>query len=457
MQYSVVLASLLAGADAFPHMARQMMEQVEKRALETRQDGSLSYTGLPTTVFNAQDQYVANDGAYYYKAADFSAGDIRGPCPGLNAAANHGYIARNGVTNLLEAIQGTNAVFNMGTDLGGFLSAYSVLQDGDPLTLKWSIGGIADLGGILPLQGSGTGLSGSHNKYETDSSPMRGDLYQYGNNYELQLNQFQEFYDYHKGEENPNYTFDDLVKFRTARFTESIEQNPEFFYGPFTGILVSQAAFTFISAFMSNHSAEYPNGFLSRDVLKSFMGITETGGTGVGDGTLAFNPGTERIPDNWYRRASVNPYSIPEFLIDVLRVAESDPRILDVGGNTGTVNSFAGVSLSDLTGGVYNLQNLATGNNALCFGKQFAELLTPDFTLGVTATVKSAVSALVSKYIDAPITGCPQLSAIDTSNLQEYPGFVKSQTESTGFLKRSELYSDANLAKRAERYAAKQE
>ena len=454
MQYSIVLASLLAGADAFPHMAKQMMEQVQKRSLEGRQSGELSYTGFPTTVFDAADQFVVNDGDYYYQAANFDAGDIRGPCPGLNAAANHGYIARNGVTNLLEAIDGTNKVFNMGLDLGGFLSAYSVLQDGDPLTLKWSIGGIADLGGILPIQGSGTGLTGSHNKYETDSSPMRGDLYQYGNNYKLQLSQFQEFYDYHKGEANPNFAFDDLLRFRKARFTESIENNPYFFYGPFSGIEVSQAAFTFISAFMSNHSAEYPNGFLSRDVIKSFMAITETGGTGVGDGVLAWNPGTERIPDNWYRRTSTNPYTIPAFQADILRIAAYDPRILGVGGNLGTVNSYAGVDLLNLTGGVYNLQNLAEGNNAICFGKQFATLISADFGQGLVAALKTAVDSLVSKYIDAPVTGCPQLAAIDTSNLQEYPGFVKTQTETLGILKRSELYSDENLARREARYAA---
>lgn len=30
--------------------------------------------------------------------------DLRGPCPAMNALANYGYIARNGYTNLLEAL-----------------------------------------------------------------------------------------------------------------------------------------------------------------------------------------------------------------------------------------------------------------------------------------------------------------------------------------------------------------
>lgn len=453
MKYTITLAALIAGTHAFPHMAKSMMAAVEKRAAEVKRQ--TDYTGLPTTVFSAEDQLVSNSGNYYYQAADFSAGDIRGPCPGLNAAANHGYISRDGITNLLEAIAGTNAVFNMGEDLGGFLSAYSVLQVGDPLTLKWSIGGIGDLGGSLPLLGEGKGLTGSHNRYETDSSPMRGDLYEYGNNYELQLSQFQQFYDLHKGEEDPNYTIDDLISFRTTRFTQSIENNANFFYGPFSGIEVSQAAFTFISAFMSNHSEEYPNGFLSRDTLKSFMGITEADADGLGGGTLSYNPGTEKIPDNWYRRSSTNQYTIPEFELDAARIWLADPRTLGVGGNLGSTNTYAGLDISNLTGGVYNLENLAEGNNALCFGKQFLELTTGDALQGLTATLTSAVESLQSQYLDSVVDGCPELTAIDESNLNEYPGWTESQTASQGFLKRAELFSASNLAKRAARYAKK--
>jgi len=39
-------------------------------------------------------------GEHSFIPPDFSAGDQRGPCPGLNALANHGYISRNGVTEV---------------------------------------------------------------------------------------------------------------------------------------------------------------------------------------------------------------------------------------------------------------------------------------------------------------------------------------------------------------------
>lgn len=65
----------------------------------------------------------------------------------------------------------------MGKDLGGFLALYGALIDGD-LT-KWSIGGpTPNVPGTLGLLGQPQGISGSHNKYESDVSPTRPDLYE---------------------------------------------------------------------------------------------------------------------------------------------------------------------------------------------------------------------------------------------------------------------------------------
>ena len=66
----------------------------------------------------------------------------------------------------------------MGLDLAAFLSIYGAVFDGD-LT-NWSIGGPPP-GGLLSglgLLGQPQGISGSHNKYECDVSPTRGDLYE---------------------------------------------------------------------------------------------------------------------------------------------------------------------------------------------------------------------------------------------------------------------------------------
>ena len=70
------------------------------------------------------------------------------------------------------------AVYGMGLDLGGFLAVYGAVMDGD-LT-SWSIGGPppSSLVASVGLLGQPQGISGSHNKYESDASPTRGDLYQ---------------------------------------------------------------------------------------------------------------------------------------------------------------------------------------------------------------------------------------------------------------------------------------
>ena len=90
--------------------------------------------------------------------------------------ANHNYIPHNGVGTIQQFIDGTVAVFGMGPDLASFLSVYGAIFDGN--LVAFSIGGpVAGLTNTF-LLGEPQGLSGSHNKYEGDVSPTRGDLYE---------------------------------------------------------------------------------------------------------------------------------------------------------------------------------------------------------------------------------------------------------------------------------------
>lgn len=181
----------------------------------------------------------------------------------------------------------------MGLDLAAFLAVYGAVMDGD-LT-SWSIGGSAPglLNGIgLKIPG-GDGISNSHNKYESDVSPTRPDLYQYGNTYKVILPQFEDLFSRQKDAATANYNLDVLTDFRKDRFAQSIANNKQFFNGPFTGVVVQPAAYTFIYRFMGNKSAEHPEGVLNQDVLKSFFSITGT------PGSFKWTEGYERIPDNW--------------------------------------------------------------------------------------------------------------------------------------------------------------
>lgn len=375
--------------------------------------------------FNAAEQYVSNQGQYAFVAPGPT--DQRGPCPGLNAMANHGYLPHNGVGTIDEFINGTEAAFGMGPDLASLLAVYGAIFDGD-LT-SYSIGGPVASLTVAGLLGEPQGLSGSHNKYEGDVSPTRGDLYEYGNDYLIQVSQFSALYEL--GQQNgDSIDLQVLTNYRATRFQQSISNNPYFFNAPFSGVVASPAAWSFIYRFMANKSSEYPEGLLTGDVLKSFYSIT-------GDyPNFQYTPGYESFPNNWYKRNPVDYYTIPYIAVDGLTMAQQYPEFLSVGGNTGETNTFTGVDPQNLTGGVYTSSNLLQGNNAICYGLELSLMESPDILSGLYSDVNSAVDALGTAIDKATgALGCPELNAISkgqfASDFAPYPGYTKLSSTGT--------------------------
>ncbi len=236
------------------------------------------------------------------------------------------------------------------------------------------------------------------------------------------MSQFEALYSLQPDASTANYNLDVLLQHRRNRFQQSIAENPYFFYGPFTGPIVSQAAYTFIYRFMANKSAEYPEGTLNQDVLKSFFAIS-----GDAPGSFVHHPGQERIPENWYRRAIGDEYTIPFFQTDLLSYVTQYPELLSVGGNTGTTNSFTGVNIGDLTGGVFNSQTLLEGNNLECFAYEALQQGAPDILKGLFSDITKPLGMLddqIASVIGG--LGCPQLSKIDMSQFQKFPGYANS-------------------------------
>jgi hypothetical protein len=87
--------------------------------------------------------------------------------------------------------------------------------------------------------------------------------------------------------------------------------------------------------------------------------------------------------------------------------------------NTGTPNSFVGVDIADLTGGVFNSKTLLEGNNLGCFVYQTAAQAKPDILLGPLDKLTSTVGDLVGSL------SCPKLKAIDVKNFKQFPGYNK--------------------------------
>ena len=177
---------------------------------------------------------------------------------------------------------------------------------------------------------------------------------------------------------------------------------------------------------MANHSAANPEGQLDQDVLKSFFAITGE------PGSFQNQHGYERIPDNWYRRAIGDEYTIPYYSADLTAAGLQYPEFLTTGGNLGKTDTYTTVNPANLTGGVYNAQNLAQGNNAACFAYQAAVLLAPDFLKGGPQDATAVLNALAN-VLPTTIAGlnCPQLQKFDPTAYQQFPGYTQLKSSGT--------------------------
>ncbi|KAI4595204.1 hypothetical protein KJ359_007180 [Pestalotiopsis sp. 9143b] len=370
-------------------------------------------------------------GDHAFQAPDLDGGDQRGPCPGLNALANHNYIPRNGVVGFLDLIDAGNTVYGMGIELITVLAVMGTAGVGNPLSLNpgFSIGGEAkgvtnildNLGGLL---GTPRGLDGSHNWIEADSSGTRDDLYVTGDAWTMNMTLFHDIYDNIDG----GLTMEDIGDRAAARFDESVGINPYFYYGPYTGMIARNAGYCFVGRLLSNHSAEYPlGGYMTKEVFASFFGVYEE------DGELVYKVGQEQIPANWYRTAV--DYSVVALNLDLAAWIMKHPVLASVGGNMGAVNTFAGLDLEDLTGGVLNATSLLEGNNLFCFAMEVVKTFAPNSLSSLFDTLAKPLELLNDAILDPLLDlSCPawkDLTVNGTDFLSyaqdKFPGASKGQ------------------------------
>ncbi|KAI4935087.1 uncharacterized protein J4E92_002373 [Alternaria infectoria] len=368
--------------------------------------------------FNAEAQRISITGDHKYIAP--GPNDLRGPCPGINVMANHGYLPRNGISTITQMTTAANEVFGMGLDLSAFLAVYSAVMAGD-LT-SFSIGGKPKTGGLLGgvtsslgLLGEPQGLSASHNRFEVDGSPTRGDLYSTGNPISLNLDYFEQLLSMPLGENGIDIPV--LTAFRLDRTKHSIATNGHYFSGPLTALALNPATYQFTYRFFANHTAKNPEGYLDAETLMSFQGVTGE------KGNYKWARGQEKIPENWYRRVIGDDYSILAFTSEALSLEKAHPELIRIGGNTGQPNTFTGVDVDDLTGNVLNAQTLLEGNNLMCLAFQAASEAAPDVLRGLVGNVLVAVQKLAS-VLDPIIAelGCPELIKYDATLLKAFPG-----------------------------------
>ncbi|PHH70433.1 hypothetical protein CDD82_7105 [Ophiocordyceps australis] len=368
--------------DQMQAFARIMAEMPQDQDLTRRQLGS---------------QPISTSGEHEFVPP--GPGDERGPCPGLNALANHGYLPHNGKANPIQYAAATSQVYGLGPIPAAVLAAYGTASTID--FPNWS------MGGGTSFLGRQKGISYTHNIYEVDASVTRGDVGSVGNGFQLQLDNFKMLYNSSLGPNGlvPNDMHDHAVR----RRENSKQTNPTFLYSPVT-VLVNFVAHGFVTGLMSNWCSQgHSSGFLDGETLKSFFAVE-----GENPDTFVYREGHERIPNGWCRRPL--PWTSADIIAFSAAGSVTHPELLGLGGNLGRPNSFVGLDLSTVTGGAFKKENLFEGNNFGCLAYRTAQDVAPGMR---NPGILAAFTSMVAPYVTG--LNCPSMT-IDREKLAQFPG-----------------------------------
>ncbi|CAF1195521.1 unnamed protein product [Adineta steineri] len=233
---------------------------------------------------------VDTTGEYEYRPP--GPNDKRGPCPGLNALANNGYIDRSGITNSAQ-FGVACSIIGIGADACTVLIALAALVGNGP---------VFSIGEGSPETGLGVGKSGIENgdtSYKSSDCALNPTPD--GGCDDYSFNDTAWSTTYNAAQLNDNiYNISTFIPAAKARYDESRANNPDFFFGPMQFIFhyVTPALFDLV---FSNGTDSMP----TEEIENTWIGITKDE-----NGQRLGIPGGGRIPDNWY------PRKIPVNLID---------------------------------------------------------------------------------------------------------------------------------------------
>lgn len=150
------------------------------------------------------------------------------------------------------------------------------------------------------------------------------------------------------------------------------------------------------------------------------------------DGTLKYNRGWERIPENWYRLRG--DYTLVDLNLDLRAWIYKHPQLANIGGNLGQINSFAGIDFDDLTGGVINAVSLLEGNNLVCFVLEIVKSFAPNSLSTLFATLDKPLGLINDALLDPLLDlDCPPMHELQEGGndifsqlLERYPGAKRS-------------------------------
>ncbi|KAF8504016.1 Chloroperoxidase [Gautieria morchelliformis] len=261
---ALIALSLAAAAVAFPSyqslagLSRKELDNVLPMLVHRSPEsppGPLSDTSAK----------LVNDKAHPWEP--LRPGDIRGPCPGLNTLASHGWLPRNGIATPAQIVNAVQEGFNMGNDIAVFVTYAAFLVDGNLITNRMSIGGKTPLTGPDPPPPAIVGGLDTHAVFEGDASMTRGDAF-FGDNHSFNETQFDEFSSFSQRFGAGKYNLTVASEFRFQRIQESIATNPNFsFVSPRYFTAYAESVFPLL--FFVDGRVE--NAELDMDVARGFF------------------------------------------------------------------------------------------------------------------------------------------------------------------------------------------
>lgn len=143
------------------------------------------------------------------------------------------------------------------------------------------------------------------------------------------------------------------------------------------------------------------------------------------DGELVYKEGWEQIPSNWYR-ISVD-YGLVGLNLDLVNWVTQHPSLGSIGGNMGEVNTFAGLNMNDITGGVLNATSLLEGNNLFCFAMEIVKTFAPNALATIFKTLETPLELLDDAILDPLLDlSCPSFQDLTMGGKDLFSGLAET-------------------------------
>jgi hypothetical protein len=123
-----------------------------------------------------------------------------------------------------------------------------------------------------------------------------------------------------------------------------------------------------------------------------------------------------------------------ELNMDLVTWMLKHPELANIGGNLGEVNSFAGVDLKNITGGVLNAVSLLEGNNLICFTLDIVKAFVPNSLSSIFKTLEKPLRLVNDALLDPLLDlDCPAFDELTEggedlleSLIDQFPGAARS-------------------------------